>query len=102
MMNLTILACQSCGFQAIPPKYTCPSCHEESLSELEIPGKGKVFSHTTIRVAPGAFASEIPYPILLVELENGLRVTARTDLEQVLIGQVVQLKKVEKGVYWFG
>ena len=101
MLNLTVLTCQSCGYQAIPPKYTCPSCLEESLSEREISGRGKVFSHTTIRVAPGAFSSEIPYPILLVELENGLRVTARTELEQVLIGQVVQLTKVEHGVYWF-
>lgn len=39
--------------------------------------QGKVLSYTVIRVGPSGFEQQIPYPVLLVELENGERIAGQ-------------------------
>lgn len=106
-LAMTIVTCESCGgYKGIPPKYTCPKCYE-SLVEKQVSGLGTIYSLTTIHVAPGKFAELAPYPIILVELDEGLRVTARLENENETgevspaIGQRVQLSRYDQLVYWF-
>jgi uncharacterized OB-fold protein len=100
--SITVVGCESCGYQAIPPKYTCPSCYS-ALTEREASGTGTIYSYTTIHVAPGKFASQLPYAVILVEFDHGLRVTARLEEgeDEPQIGRKVQLSRVEDSVYWF-
>jgi uncharacterized OB-fold protein len=38
---------------------------------------GKILSWTIVRVPPGDFTDQAPYPVVLVELESGKRVTCQ-------------------------
>jgi len=100
-MEMTVLVCADCGYQAIPPKYGCPKCASDQLGEKRKQGTGSIYSYTTIRVAGGKFASQLPYTVVLVDLDGGLRVTARLEGDQASIGQRVQLNRVDESTYWF-
>lgn len=44
----------------------------------ELVGKrGKILSWTLVRVPPSGFSSLAPYPVVLVELEHGKKITAQ-------------------------
>ncbi len=38
---------------------------------------GKIISWTVIRVPPGGFSDQAPYPVVIVALDNGERITAQ-------------------------
>lgn len=44
-----------------------------------VPGAGVVVSWTTIRRAPTQFKDDAPYDIVVVDLDEGVRVTGRLD-----------------------
>ncbi|WP_096200794.1 Zn-ribbon domain-containing OB-fold protein [Bacillus sp. FJAT-45350] len=100
-MEMRVLTCTSCGKKMIPTKYTCPACLSNELTESVIDGHGLVYSHTTVSIAPDPFSKDVPYQVILVELENGLRVTGRLLESTVKIGDSVELKELRDSVYWF-
>jgi uncharacterized OB-fold protein len=51
--------------------------------------KGTVYTETVVHAAPTAFASEAPYQVAIVRLEDGGSVTARIVGERVAIGDLV-------------
>ena len=57
------------------PMTLCPSCEEatfEDMSWVPTSGRGQVFSFGVVNRAPSpAWKSEVPYAVLLVELEEG-------------------------------
>ncbi|MFQ5521819.1 MAG: Zn-ribbon domain-containing OB-fold protein, partial [Candidatus Methylomirabilia bacterium] len=55
----------------------CPSCGAQGASPLSFSGRGRLLSWTVIRVPPARYASEAPYAVGLLELEEGPRLTAR-------------------------
>lgn len=59
----------------------------------DLAGKtGMIISWTVIRVPPGDFTDQAPYPVALVELESGGRITCQLvdyDEEQLTYGQRV-------------
>jgi uncharacterized OB-fold protein len=44
---------------------------------MHLSGRGTLTSFTTIRVAPTVFLGQEPYDIAVIDLDEGLRVTAR-------------------------
>lgn len=75
--KMTILRCGKCGAFSMPPKYFCPQCAEGALEEYTSSGAGKIYSFTTIHVAPEIFKDQVPYDIALIELQEGVKLTAR-------------------------
>jgi uncharacterized OB-fold protein len=65
------LKCQKCGNIIVPPKIACGKCFSTDLDIVELSGKGKIQTFTTVFVAPEGRESECPYVIVLVELEEG-------------------------------
>ena len=65
------LKCQSCGTVTVPPKMVCRSCASPELEVLELKGAGRIQTFTTCNVAAEGRESEVPYIILLVELDEG-------------------------------
>ncbi len=63
------LKCQDCGIYIVPPKKVCPQCTGESLSVIELSGKGKIRTFTVIRTAPEGYVA--PYVVCMVELDEG-------------------------------
>ncbi|MBT2655106.1 OB-fold domain-containing protein [Bacillus sp. ISL-18] len=100
-MDIIVVVCEECGHQALPPIYTCPKCTSNDFVEMKHTGTGSIYSYTTIRVAAGKYEPQLPYIVALVELEGGLRVTARLEGEQASIGQYVKMNRVEESIYWF-
>jgi uncharacterized OB-fold protein len=65
------LKCQECGAITVPPKMTCQKCTSPDMEIVELKGKGKIRTFTTVNVAPEGREDEVPYIILLVELDEG-------------------------------
>ena len=65
------LKCQDCGAITVPPKMACRKCTSPDMDIVELSGKGKIKTFTTVNVAPEGRESELPYIIVLVELDEG-------------------------------
>lgn len=69
--------CTRCGQPHMPPGPVCPFCFSATLQWREASGRGTVSSWTRVHQAwfP-AFADDLPYNVIEVQLEEGPRVTA--------------------------
>ncbi len=65
------LKCKQCGNITVPPKIGCSKCYCTELDIVELSGKGKIQTFTTVFVPPEGREGECPYIIVLVELEEG-------------------------------
>jgi uncharacterized OB-fold protein len=81
-------------------KYLCPNCRHEEFFEQEVSGKGKIYTYTTIHISSPEYQQLAPYNVVLVELENGLRLTGRTK-DEISIDDVVELQEKEDGAFIF-
>lgn len=83
--------CAECGKVSVDEGRPCPSCESQGGSPVPLSGRGRLVSWTVIRVAPGRYAGEAPYAVGLLELPEGLRLTARLEgnFETLTAGQAV-------------
>lgn len=65
------LECNSCGTITVPPKMVCRSCASLDLKIAELKGAGKIQTFTVCNVAPEGREDEVPYIVVLVELDEG-------------------------------
>lgn len=101
---IPVVKCDNCDVMDMPPSYVCKKCGQTNLKESTLTGTGRVYSYTTIRMAPEAFRGQVPYRIALVDLAPGLRITARLEGDQatnIEIGQELFFDRVDGNGYWF-
>lgn len=100
-MNLTLLQCQSCGKQWVSPRYVCSHCLSDQLAPCSVPGKGTVYTFTTVSVAPEGRTA--PYHVVVVELEDSeIMVTGNLVGTEPYIGMKVVLRETnEDGTNFF-
>jgi len=69
--------CLDCTKPHLPPGPVCPFCFSERLEWRQASGRGRISTWTVVHKAwfP-AFAGDIPYNVVQVELEEGPRLTA--------------------------
>ncbi len=95
------LKCGGCGAITLPPKMGCRKCASTDLEIVELTGRGKIQTFTTCNVAPEGREGEIPYVILLVELDEGPWITGNlagidpNAATMELIGKRVKMKEVK-------
>ena len=65
------LRCPACGAVIVPPKMVCPKCAGPELEIIELKGNGKIRTFTSVYVASEGREEELPYIIVLVELDEG-------------------------------
>jgi uncharacterized OB-fold protein len=65
------LKCQACGTITVPPKMVCRQCTSPDLEISELKGSGKIRTFTTVFVAAEGREEELPYTIVMVELNEG-------------------------------
>ena len=65
------LRCNHCGTITVPPKMACRKCTNQNMEIVELTGKGTIQTFTTVYVAPEGRKDELPYTIVLVELDEG-------------------------------
>ncbi len=75
--HFTTTQCDDCGRLTFPPKPFCPHCWSKNVRWVDAPNTGKVYSYTTIHVAPAAFAHEAPYRVCIADLDGKLRIATR-------------------------
>ena len=112
--NLIGNQCGSCNRIFFPPKEACPECRRKSIgkmNDLKLSGKGKIITFTIIHVAPENFENQTPYPISVIELEEGPRITGQIvdcDINNIKIGMKVQstFRKIQEdgkiGAIYYG
>ena len=77
-----ISRCRKCGRGHYPPRAVCDRCGGRDMEPGRLAERGKLLTWSVIRVAPPAFAQEIPYVVAIVEMEDGVRLTCQlTDVE---------------------
>jgi len=82
------------GHLMFPKREVCPVCGSRSVEDYEFSGKGKVISWTIVRNPPSGFEYYKPYPLALVQLEEGPVVLAQltdVDPEEIDFGMEVEV-----------
>lgn len=105
--NLIGNQCGACNTVYFPPRESCPQCRRKSIDnmkQIKLKGKGKIVTYTIVYVAPEHFETQAPYPIAIIELEEGPRVTAQIvdcDPQKVSIGIPVEFtfRKIQEDGY---
>ena len=91
--ELVLQRCAACSRVRHYPQYLCSFCHSDSYEWTVSPGIGLVHSWTvTHHSFLPAFADEIPYALVTVDLEEGVRALGRwasSERKNLVIGQSV-------------
>ena len=75
--ELRLQRCAACNAWQHPPRHRCAHCGSGAVSWEPATGRGRVYSWTVTHQAPlRAFAGRAPYAVLVVELEEGVRMVA--------------------------
>jgi len=76
--GLEMQECRACRDRWYLPRSLCRSCGSDRIENMPAGGDGVVHAATTIHRAPGPeFADSLPYGIVLVDLDEGVRVMGR-------------------------
>lgn len=81
------------GYRHFPPAPVCPYSGADDVVPVDLPRRGTVWLHTTVRLAPPGYTGPVPYGIGIVELEGAplLRVVSRLGGDGIIEGAAVQL-----------
>lgn len=92
--GLMLPRCRSCGFVWLRPTPACPRCGATDLSVEPQSGMGTVYSWVVVdRALDAAFADEVPYTVVTVELDCGARLPGRLlGTEQPRAGMAVEFE----------
>lgn len=93
--RLMLPRCRSCGRYHFYPRSFCPYCDDSNLEWCAASGNGTVYSFAIVRQPlEKAFAALVPYVIVIIELEEGVRMLshlAGADVESVVCGMKVRV-----------
>jgi uncharacterized OB-fold protein len=62
---------------------------------------GTVYTETVVHLAPERFARDVPYQVIIVVLDSGVKVTARVDGDRVAIDDRVVETDSRDGIPFF-
>jgi uncharacterized protein len=72
--RLMVQKCDSCGKLRFPAHDLCSSCNSTASRWVPVSGRGEVFSFNIMhQVYHPGFAGEVPYAVVVVELEEGCK-----------------------------
>jgi uncharacterized OB-fold protein len=89
--------CRNCDHKQVDIQVFCSMCKSGNLELIDVKGTGRVLTFTIQQVAPEQFVNDVPYAWVIVELDEGVKVTgwiqfvsSKNDLK---IGQRVRIVK---------
>jgi len=94
--ELRLQSCNACAALRFPPGPTCPDCGAFDRGHVVASGRGTVFSYVVHRHPPVP-GKELPIVLVLVELEEGLRMLGELvdvlddEIADVEVGMAVQV-----------
>jgi uncharacterized OB-fold protein len=73
--RLVVQRCPDCGTLRFPPRPLCSQCLGRRAEWAGVSGRGTIYSFNVMhQVYHPGFAAELPYSVVLVELEEGCRI----------------------------
>lgn len=97
--ELRLQRCSDCGAFRQPPSPGCPHCGAARSEWPLLSGRGAVFSYTVVHhAAVPPLAAEVPYAVVVVELEGAPGARLISNLLGVAAGDVAVGMRVE--VVW--
>lgn len=93
--RLEAAKCKGCGKVHFPPRLVCNSCLSRGFETVHLKDRGRIVTYTVIHVAAPQFAAQAPFAVTIVELEDGVRITAQYvdwEPEELKTGQLVRLE----------
>jgi uncharacterized protein len=92
--RLVVERCKRCGRRRFPPRPICSECLGREAEWAPSSGCGKIVSFNVMhQVYHPGFAAEVPYAVVLVELDDGGRILSNIvdcPLDRVAIGLEVE------------
>ncbi len=93
--RLVIQRCAGCGTLRFPPRELCTRCLGRDVTWQQVSGRGEVFSYNVMhQVYHPAFASEVPYAVVVVKLEEGPKIISTVvdcGLDAIRVGMPVEV-----------
>ena len=92
--ELVVQRCRGCGARRFPAREICSRCLSRDAGWERVSGRGSVFSFAIMhQVYHPGFADAVPYAIVVVELEEGVRMLSNLvdcPVERIEIGMPVE------------
>ena len=90
--ELLLQRCRGCGKVRHYPRLLCDQCYSDAAEWIASSGKGTIHSWTIAHHAfHAAFAAELPYTLITIDLDEGVRALGRWRGDAALsIGRKVQ------------
>ena len=93
--ELVVQRCRGCGAHRFPARDRCSACLSREVEWTRVSGRGTVFSFAVMhQVYHPGFADEVPYAIVMIELEEGTRMLSNVvgcPTGEVRIGMPVEV-----------
>lgn len=87
--------CKNCGEVVFPKAATCPACYMDTMEELLLGPRGKLYSFTNVNnKGPGGYRGPIPYGVGKIDVTQGARVLSLVtehDPNKIKIGMEMEL-----------
>lgn len=93
--RLVAQRCTACDRTRLPPAPICPACRSAEVEELELSGRGEIYTYTVVH-RPIAAGQPLPCVIAVIALDGsgGLRLMSNVvgaQPEEIAIGAPVEL-----------
>lgn len=94
--KLLLLRCKNCGAYQAYPREHCSSCWARDIAAEAASGRGSIHTFSVVhRAIDPAFQSLVPYIVVLVDLDEGPRLTSHlinATPDSVQVGMRVKLR----------
>lgn len=100
--SINYLICEACGKPSLKPAQSCRHCGSSRSREVNLSGKGALYSYTIIHVPPENWTFNKPYAVGLISVD-GILVTALyegIEFDRLSTGATVTLNN-QSGVFKF-
>ena len=99
--RLVFQRCRSCGCWRHPPRYRCGRCGSPEWEWAPSSGRGELYTWTVVHQAMDpAFAADVPYAVVVVEMDEGVRMVAGVvdvGLDELALGLPLEVQFVPRG-----
>lgn len=93
--HLVVERCMGCGTFRFPARDLCSRCLSREAEWAPVSGRGAIFSFAVMhQIYHPAFADAVPYAVVVVELEEGVRLVSNVvdcPLDALRIGLPVEV-----------
>jgi uncharacterized protein len=98
--HLVLPTCGRCGSVFFHPRRFCPQCWSDDIGWVESTGTGTVFARSEVHAAfQDIDPSELPITVVLVDLDEGVRLPGRLRDADAQIGDRVQLRFADEPMF---